>query len=297
MEGLSIGTTSHLDALEAALVGAVAVYPSISVHRAAPGGPDGLRVFMITPTHGIEAAAAGDILDRVAGALAAVIIDDFEPDLLRRILHRHYGSFTDAERRRILAFASRHLDEGPRGSDVYRTARREAVRGAIRAYLAESTALHLEGLVTFRLADYMADLEEAAGRAVDDFLIEREYREFIRLLRYFVSTQPPRMGEVHLWVQGSRFELFAADGQRLESSPAGIVELDTVEAEVSLEDLLISTLIEASPRRIVVHCGARASSHAETVRRVFGNRMERCGEPSCLYCEGLGALTDRHEAP
>ncbi len=297
MERISIGTTSHLEALRTRLMQVFADEGGMEGRLRETVGPGGLHVLCVELSDADPAYPPVFVRTLVASTLAHVVIDALEPELLARILLRHYGAFGESERRRILSDARRHLDQGPRHREVYRKARTDRVRTAVEAYLAESSAIHLEGLVTFRLPEYMADLEEATGQAVDDYLVEREYREFIRLLRYFVSTQPAKTGEVHLWVEGPRFELFSADGRRLEAAPQGIVELETVEAEVSLEDLLISTLIEASPTRIVLHAGGRQSSHAETVRRVFGGRVEPCERHGCLYCEGLGALTDRHQAP
>lgn len=41
-------------------------------------------------------------------------------------------------------------------------------------------------------------MEEIIDNAVDDFLIEREYKEFIRLLKYFVEIQDPKFNVVHV---------------------------------------------------------------------------------------------------
>jgi putative sporulation protein YtxC len=58
----------------------------------------------------------------------------------------------------------------------------------------------LDGFIRFRLKDFRHELEKAVDRAVDDLLIEKEYSEFIKLLRYFVEIQEPKVEEVHVVV-------------------------------------------------------------------------------------------------
>lgn len=58
--------------------------------------------------------------------------------------------------------------------------------------------MNLEGFVRFRLKDIIDEIEMAIEMSVDDFIIQKEYNEFIDLLRYFVELQEPRIDLVNV---------------------------------------------------------------------------------------------------
>jgi putative sporulation protein YtxC len=282
MELVSIVSDQHADAIEARLSKVFSGRKSVHVRRRKFGSTDVLEVFS---DHDLDERARRRYVQDVARSLAQTIVEAVEPSLLSRILHRHYGSFPEAESRRILARARRHLESGQRPPAVYRAARLGRVRRALAEYLEDDRVVHVEGLLRFRLEAYRADLEEAVGRAVDDLLLEREYREFVRLLRRFVWAQPLRRGQVHL--------IAGPSGFRLKDEEAGLAEGYTWlerswrEGEGEWEEWeeeLLSALIRAAPRRIVVHGQLPRGMRMATVAGVFRERLKRCVGPGCPWC-------------
>jgi putative sporulation protein YtxC len=234
-----------------------------------------------------ELVRNADLLTRLAQAVAMCIVNTFEEDILARMLQHRYGAVEVVARRSVLARAAHHLAAGGYPPEVERSVRAALIVPVLTEHLRADGAVMLDGVITFRLPEYLAVLEEALGQAVDDHLLEREYVEFIRLLRCFVAAQPPRTDRVHLVVRGANVRLLDRDGQPmpLESQPP--VALESLEAAVNYEDVLISALIAAAPTRIVVHRGqGGASHHVDSVRRVFEARVERCERSSCGLCAG-----------
>ncbi len=215
----------------------------------------------------------------VAHALAQHIVANLEPDLLSQVIRRHYGQFDPAEREEILGSARA---EAPRRGLTARLARR------IGDYLTQHRAVNLDGFVTFRLKDYVMDLEHDVDAAVDEFLIDREYREFVRLLRYFVEVQTPKLPEVHVMVQADgRFELRDHLMQPLPDEVSVDFRLESQGAEINLEDVLVSSLITLAPREVTVHGDDAAQDlpSVRTAKQVFGQRMHYCS--GCRACEAL----------
>ena len=52
--------------------------------------------------------------------------------------------------------------------------------------------------------DIIDEIEMAIEMSVDDFIIQKEYNEFIDLLRYFVELQEPRIDLVNV-IKKERF--------------------------------------------------------------------------------------------
>src|SRR5690606_11922164 len=113
--------------------------------------------------------------------------------------------------------------------------------------------LHLDGLLTFRMGDYLDELEAVLDQAVEDVLIEREYRDFVLLLRYFVEVQEPRLDLVHVVIRSEGGLAFLdGDGRRVAHDEVAALDLDG-SAGVDHGDVLISALVAIAPRRVLIH--------------------------------------------
>ncbi len=236
---------------------------------------EAIRLGLEWPDHDADA----EVGKEVAHALAQHIVANLEPDLLNQLLRRHYSQFDDAERAEILDSAR---VDAPRRDLTARLARR------IGDYLAQHGAVNLDGFVTFRLKDYVSGLEHDVDAAVDEFLIDREYREFVRLLHYFVEVQTPKLPEVHVMLRpDGRFELRDHLMQPLASEVPLDFHLDSQGAEMNLEDVLVSSLITLAPAEVTVHGddAAQELPSVRTAKQVFGQRLRYCS--GCGACEAL----------
>lgn len=138
----------------------------------------------------------------VSNALADYIIKKYEEKLIARTINSNYCYFDITEKNEILNFALRIMrnDDKVFLNSLFQIRRRNLIIRRLTEYFEGSNTLVLEGFVNFRLKEYVKDLEEVVDKAVDDFLMEREYKEFIRLLRYFVDIQDPKFDTIHVIV-------------------------------------------------------------------------------------------------
>jgi len=242
-----------------------------------------LRLFHCTP----EPQSAGNqraILGRfISNAVSDVIVNHWEQTVLERLVRLHYGYFSPHEQRIIRSLAHRHLCAGDdHGMTLGRKiARKRWMARRIQEFLTEEPALIIEGFVAFRVQEYAGELEAALDRAVEEYLMEREYQEFVGLLRVFVEGQKPGLERLQVILEpGGGFQLMD-DAAR----PAGGQE----GGGASREDLLLSLLVSIAPRQLLVHAPAgisqgRATHKAlETIGKVFGGRLEVC--TGCTLCQ------------
>lgn len=222
----------------------------------------------------------------IANALADVIVNHWEESLVRELVREECRHFTGEERKEIAEIVLRRLGETWNTSQASPHLRRRAqIVEKLLEYLETSHFLVLEGFIRFRLGEYREELRELVSRAADDFVVEKEYQEFIRLLRYFVDLQGPQLPEVQVVLNdGDRFELFDGENKALrkESLPERSQLLG--EEELNHGDILISTLIALPPTHITLH---RASSRVtpeltDTIKDVFAGRVDFC--PGCPLC-------------
>lgn len=222
----------------------------------------------------------------IANALADVIVNNWEESLVRELVRQECHHFTAEERRQIAQIVLRKLGETwSEGQGAPYLRRRGQIVRKLLEYLETSDFLVLEGFIRFRLAEYREELREVVSRAADDFVVEKEYQEFIRLLRYFVDLQGPQLPEVQVVLtRGERFELF--DGQNQALRRQDVPERAPVpgEEELNYGDLLISTLIALSPAHVTLHIDPQLASSelVSTIKDVFVGRVDTCF--GCSLC-------------
>lgn len=236
-----------------------------------------------------DAAAGSESLIRhyVASALSDLIVEKYEQDLINKIIRDQYFYFSKDEQAEIIDYTQRTLSAADYSDRplVYKVGRKGRILHRLRDYLDHSSELVLEGFLTFRLQDYLEELEDAVDRAVDDFLMEREHREFIRLLKYFVDVQEPRIDHVNVMMKpGGAFRLVDEAGVAIQSDYLEEFVAEMVESDVGYEDLLISALITLAPRWLTLHggTGPEWEENIATIQGVFGDRVTRC--PGCQTC-------------
>ena len=231
----------------------------------------------------------------VASALSDIIVEKWEQDLIRRIIKGTYYYFSKDEQDVIARYSGRNLAGVSAGENnqLYKVNRKAQILHRLRDYLESADELVVEGFVTFRLRDVIEEVEDAVDRAVDDFLMEREYREFVRLLKYFVDVQEPRMDHVHVLIRpGGSFKLVDDQGCAIKSEYLEEFVVEMVESEVNYEDLLISALITLAPKAVTVHAPAtdERDESIETIKGVFGERVTMC--VGCEVCTMPVSLAD-----
>jgi len=222
----------------------------------------------------------------LANALSDLIVNEWERALILELLRAQYECFSQTEQWLILSSAARALDSREDGRpDLFRKVERKGkVLRLLLEYLSTHNEINLEGFITFRLRDYREQLSDAVGRAVDEFLMEREYQEFISLLRYFVQSQEPRLQVLHVVIRPrGAFKLMDDRGAAVTDDYLAESFLDT-DWEVNSEDLLVSALITIAPERVVLHCPTKLdrTEGLDTIRAVFEGRVTTCR--GCQLC-------------
>jgi len=218
----------------------------------------------------------------LANIITDYLMNQLTKVFINKILKSRYRCFDEAELHKIMdnAFYFLHnlQEESETGENILRHNR---VFNEVSRYLANNTLLYLEGFFRFRLKDYFQELVESTEKAVDGYLVEQEYQEFIQLLRYFVEIQQPKLDEVHVLIQ-SKDEVYFLDEVSQPIRPEQIHgERLGLDEEIEYDDWLLSALITIAPRRIILHLAAE-SEMAKTIISVFTDRIEIC--KGCALC-------------
>jgi putative sporulation protein YtxC len=253
----------------------------------------GIRDKLIART--ADKKAQEDFKYILSKALTDVIIEYYEPGLLRKITKVNFFYLNERERAAVIENASKLLcDEivvKPGG--FYKATRRSRIMRCILDYIEAEKEINIEGFLNFRLNVYINELNDTVERALEVFIAEREYNEFIKLLRYFVEIQECKVDTVHLCQsKDGRYLLFDENRNRLSNEYFDELRSEILDDTINYDDLLISTLITISPRKITIHDKENFKNRelVQTIMNVFAERITICNS-----CELCGAQKENKE--
>ena len=118
---------------------------------------------------------------KLATILSYLVIDYFENDIIKNIILSNYFYFDDSEFHKIFALCSENLCDDDKFSFPNR---QMLIFNSFYEYISEHHSIVLSGFINFRLQKYRSLLEDLVDFSVNEFIIEREYLEFISLLRF-----------------------------------------------------------------------------------------------------------------
>ncbi len=224
-----------------------------------------------------------------ANVISDLILNNWEQKIVHEILKDNYYFFTPEEKEVIYQRSLELIKTGHPTkckTVVYQLNRKAKVNNRLSEYLETNNKINIDGFIRFRLKDYVADLADAVSYAVDEYMMEKEYREFIKLLRYFVEIQEPRLHTVHLVIKEDKKHLLFDDKQQ-EISHEYIDGFfnEIIDGDVNYEDLLISALITIAPKKLYIHFAEKIDKNDTiiTIEEVFNQRVEVCH--GCQWCQ------------
>lgn len=215
----------------------------------------------------------------VCDVLTKCIFFFCEEKIAKKLIEYNYFYFTDSEKSQILSnfFEIVSLD-----IDLY-TQKYDIVFDKLYQYLKENRCLVFSGFVNFRIKEYIDLLDENIDLCVNNYLIEREYFEFINMLHMYVNSKPSSVEQVHL--------VFIKNESILLDEQKNIIPInqDAFHAKYlsdisfSSNDYCLNTLLNLLPKRLTLHLiNSYEDEFINTLKLIFENRVSICND--CDIC-------------
>lgn len=214
---------------------------------------------------------------------------EYEPEILNKLIESNYDYMdkTDIDeiKERCISIVS---GNGLFSSEdlVYSMSYRNNVLKKIEEYLQDSSEIIIEGFITFRLKEFSSSLKEIIDRTVEDFVVEREYSEFIKLLKYFLEIQESKYDLINIIVNSDGdYLLKDKDLKDISKEVFEDFSNDTIKGEIDKHDMLVSAIITSAPKKIIIH-GVENSKSVETIdtlKSIFGENLVFC--KGCEICK------------
>lgn len=170
-------------------------------------------------------------------------------------------------------------------SSVYCINRKNKMIDKIVQCIEENNEININGFITFRMKELREDLESIVDKVVERYMVEKEYSEFIKLLKYFVEVQDSKIDEVNIVIdKEGNYEVKDSSGKDMLNDFLSDLSESRISSNTNMDDIIISGLITNSPGVIKIHCVDNCGNKEliETIKNVFGERVHFCND--CEIC-------------
>lgn len=204
------------------------------------------------------------------------IIKFYEEKILNRIINSNYFYFDDYERKIILEnckeLCKAEFEE-----------KKEKLYMAIEEYIKENKSIVLDGIVNFRIKEYIKVLDNIVDMAVNQYIIEKEYTEFINLLKIYVNTTDASVNILHLIYTNGESILLDEEKNMVPLSENIFNAKYLSDITFSSNDYALNTLLSILPKKLEIHLIDEEDEFINTLKLIFEDRMYICKD--CNICK------------
>lgn len=217
--------------------------------------------------------------NKLCEILSTWIMQRYRDKLLRSIIERNFGEFPFDDRKLFFDRALKRMESSRQ--DYFKT----IIKNNLVEYFKDNSCIYVDGFVRFRVREYRDYIEGIVEAGVDDLLIEREYDEFISLIREFINEQKSEMDFLHVIpTKDKKYRFY----NRFETDISVVCTkeflTDNPCIDINYDDMLISTLILLVPKKIMLHKSHRIENTEllKTIKEIFGDKLILC--KGCEFC-------------
>lgn len=220
-------------------------------------------------------------IHEVSCILSCLVIDELEEKFLKHIIHKNYFYFNSNEKKQILDIC---FDTFSNDFNTYFDKKYNCLINDFENYLSNNKSIVLSGFINFRIKDYMAIIEGVVDEAVNTFIIEKEYFEFVSLLKMYINSQSSNCKVVHLIYKNEDSILLDENKNVINISDDIFKAKYLSDITFSSNDYALNGLLTLLPKKIYIHLIDNIiDEFINTLVLIFEDRVEICTD--CDICK------------
>lgn len=217
--------------------------------------------------------------NKVSNILTKSIINFFEKDIIKRLIDLNFFYFDTFEKKQILFNSVLLLKDSPEFNKKY-----DLVNNSVYTSLLENHNFYINGFVNFRITSYVKFLSEQVDIAVSKFLIDKEYTEFVSLLKLYINSESSKSNIEHLNLIYNKKNSIIVDNDKNIISTNNITKSKFIsDISFSSNDFALNTLLNLLPKGITIHLiDNNQDEFINTLKIIFEDRIVLCND--CDIC-------------
>ena len=212
--------------------------------------------------------------EEVSYSVAKWVVNNLEKGFVAEIFEKNYEGFSTADKKAILIRIYDYLS-------CNKVKRINDIKVITEEYLKENKRLNMTGFARFRLQRYREYLKKVIDNIIERFLIEKEYDEFISLIKEYLIYQERFINHLNVFTINNRFVYMDEKGKNISDL---LEKTFIIDENLSQDDKLLTILILCNPETISWHLPELTENNEliKTVISIFENSVEFCNK--CEHC-------------
>lgn len=212
----------------------------------------------------------------ISELISNTIIENYEEKIVKRILNLNYFYFDNNEKKIIFENCLNLLK-------IDSDTKKEILYKEIEKYINQNKRIVLEGVINFRIKEYIKLIDDIVDMAVNQYIIEKEYREFIDLLKIYINTTSSGTDILHLiYINGE--SILLDEDKNIVSLSENIFNAKYLsDITFSSNDFALNTILSMLPKKLEIHMIDEEDEFINTLRLIFENRINICED--CNICK------------
>lgn len=221
-----------------------------------------------------------EFVQEISNILSYLVIDELEEIFLNNIISKNYFYFDIIERKKILNFC---FDICADNFTEFFDKKFSYLSEQFYIYMQSHKSIILTGFIYFRLKKYFSMLEEIVDEAVNSYIIEKEYLEFISLLKLYIGSQPCKTETLHLIYFKNNPILLDSNLEQISIKESVLDAKYLSDISFSNNDYLLNSLLTLLPKKIYIHLVENTiDEFLNTLILIFDKKIDLCTD--CNIC-------------
>ena len=218
-------------------------------------------------------------IQKISSILSFLVIYEYEDIFLKQIIYKNYFYFSKPEREIILNNCFDIMIESKKNLRK----KYDVLYDIFNNYLILNKNLYLSGFIYFRLQRYFNILNGIIEEAVNSYIIEKEYKEFVSLLKLYINSQKCNYDEIHI-IYSNDFTLMLDKNKNIINNSKNCFDAKFLsDISFSTNDYTLNTLLNILPSKIYIHLiNNTIDEFVQTLILIFEKRIVLCND--CNLC-------------
>jgi len=203
-----------------------------------------------------------------SNVLSSSMIDDLFENYSLDYINKHYGDLTYHDKKNII----KRVKE----NDVQKSISTSFLRDELKEFLTEYDELNIEGFMKFRADEVKKIIRKTNESAIDSYIIEKEYDNFIFALKKFISKHEPIEKELYVYINKEQGVIYK-NKENEDITKRIIREWDSQDIRklMTQDDIFISVLITIAPKKLYIYGidNLKNKELAQTIKKIWGKRL------------------------
>lgn len=216
----------------------------------------------------------------ISNSITKAILKYCEEQIVYNNIIFNYFYFNAYEKKKILENTLNLLNEEDISNQCYDYINNEIFRNILFSH-----SIYLQGIINFKLTDYIHFLNTQIDIAVNKFLIDKEYLEFVNILKLYIKSESEnsKIEHVHL-IYKDKISIITDDNQNIISYNDNLKKVRYIsDISFSSNDLALNTLLNLVPKAITIHLvDGYPDEFINTLKLIFQENVKICEE--CDIC-------------